>query len=937
MDVHVLHELERIGWPFEWASESNVKCRCPFHDDASPSCSIEIKQQVFRCHAGGCGMKGDFVTFLAGALRVERSTVVVDLAKRYGHTDDKPLDPGQIERWHSDIWSATPLLAALYERALTDEDIRTHRLGCDGERVTIPIKNEAGVFVNVRKYLPGAPGKDKMRNMRSRGRPRPFPVDQLKYDELVLVGGECKAIVAARLLNPHNIGAFTIAAGEGSWDPAVLSVLKGKSKLWVLMDVDEGGRRASIKYCRMLHRVVGWISDVILPLDVETHPHGDVNDFVALGGDLYDVVQAGVEFTPPSDDRMLEDVDPINVTLVEAVDASSASRRVNVRAVVAAIDTSPYVVPSRVLVECTRDQAVCALCPVFSGGDEYDVHPESPAILEMAAHARSAQDPALRATIGIPIVCKVVQFRALTYHNVEECRVSPQLEITSRVADRVLQPAMIVSSGVELNESYDLIGRMWPHPATQQSTLLFSKVARAQDALSSYHVNGCSQLLKFRPSEWSVEAVREKLLHIYADLETNVTRIWQRRELHLAVDLAYHSPLFVDFDGKRVKGWTEVLCVGDTAQGKSETARCLMDHYGLGEWVECKNATVAGLLGGVQQMGGGRFFVTWGVIPTNDRRLVILEELKGASPEVISKLTDMRSSGVATLPKIEKRKTHARTRLFVTSNPRSDVAVSAYNFGVEAIMELVGAPEDVRRFDLCLVLASDEVDHTVINARVADRPVVTHAYDAASCRELILWAWTAESATYDDDAARLVLESASALSDEFTDQVPLLDHGSARYKLARLAAALAGRTFSSSDDNTHVRVRRCHVEFIVELIRKLYSSRSCGYADFTEAVRATTDLQGEDEIVERIHSLSFPVDFVTQMLHASRVDAQDIQDWCAYDRVAAQQLVSFLVRRRALTREDRGYRKTSPFVTLLKRVRDAGTLENRPDYIREEF
>ena len=72
----------------------------------------------------------------------------------------------------------------------------------------------------------------------------------------------------------------------------------------------------------------------------------------------------------------------------------------------------------------------------------------------------------------------------------------------------------------------------------------------------------------------------------------------------------------------------------------------LMDHYKLGARHECKNATSAGLLGGLQQLGS-RWFVSWGIIPMHDKRLVVLEEIKGTPIEVLAKLTDMRSSGIA--------------------------------------------------------------------------------------------------------------------------------------------------------------------------------------------------------------------------------------------------------------------------------------------------
>ena len=235
--------------------------------------------------------------------------------------------------------------------------------------------------------------------------------------------------------------------------------------------------------------------------------------------------------------------------------------------------------------------------------------------------------------------------------------------------------------------------------------------------------------------------------------------------------------------------------------------------------MECKNATVAGLLGGLQQMGN-RWFVTWGVIPTHDKRLVVLEELKGTSVEVISKLTDMRSSGVAEIPKIEKRRTHARTRLIALSNPRSDRPLSSYNFGIESIKELIGGLEDVRRFDFALLVSNTEIDAATLNKLQQYRPAGNQIFDAESCRRLILWAWTREPSQiqYGSGAYEQILSEATRLCSIFTESIPLVDRGSMRLKLARLSASLACRTFSCDDTLENVIIRECHVEYISKLL-----------------------------------------------------------------------------------------------------------------------
>lgn len=931
--INVLAELERNGIEYDWASSEEVKCICPFHDDSSPSCFINVEKQAFKCQASGCSKAGDIITLLSRFLKTTRAVVNADLSKRYSLSTDRTIDANLIERYHARLWKAELLLSQLHKRGLTDDDIRKYRLGEHQGRITIPIKNKVGQYVNIRSYLPGAPGTDKMRNLKGRAATlRLYPYEQLAFKKIVITGGEVKAIGGASRLNEYGYGVVTVVGGEGAWDTRFNDEFIGR-EVWVVMDIDDGGRKASDLICKYLYRSAARLHDVLLPLDIEQHPKGDLNDYIAAHNDLHKILNECKPWKPSLRPQVIDDK-PKLVELAQAIHADQAGTRIKITAVASTLDTAPYIIPKLVDVKCSRDQQECAVCPVWIEKDDtsYPIHPESPVILEMVAQRKSAQHYALQEDLGIPMTCKVCTFEAKEYFNVEDARISPRLEISNRTNERVMLPAICIGDGLELNETYELVGRMYPHPMTQQSTLLISKYKASQDALSSYTCKDPESLEIFQPEAWTIESLSAKLDNISEDLEANVTGIYERQNIQLFIDLAYHSPLFIEFEGRKVKGWVEVLIIGDSSQGKSETALNLQSHYGLGEKVECKNASVAGLLGGLQQLGS-RWFITWGVIPTHDKRLVILEELKGASTDVIAKLTDMRSSGIAEIPKIEKRRTYARTRLVALSNARSDLAMNRYNFGIEAIKELIGGLEDVRRFDACLIVAEGEVDAKKINMLQSDKPSCEHKYTSSLCRKLILWAWTRDKVMFDDTAIQRILEASTALCSEFTETIPIVDKGSMRYKLARLSAALAARTFSTSSDYESIVVRTCHIDYVERLLRSVYSSKSFGYKDYTEAIHSTNTLVNEDLIIKHINDSPFPSDLIKHLLHTNKIELQDIQDWCAWDRQSAQGMLSLLVRKHALLREGRSYRKTSPFIALLKDLE--GKEVKRPDFIEE--
>lgn len=935
--IHVLAELEHMGIPVKFGNTEEVLVKCPYkvrHEDKNPSCSINLTKRLFKCHS--CQADGDFITFMATAMDEPRRLVVEHLTQRYGGSKTSGIDRSLIEKYHQDLFDAPPLLQELYVRGITDEAIRKYRLGRLQSRIIVPIFDEHGECINLRKYLPGAPAREKFKGLAKRGAATLYPIDQLKFDKLIVCGGELKAVAAAIRLNEFGIGAITSTGGEGSWSPTFNEKIAEK-EIIICLDIDDAGQLATEALCARLFNHVPILKTLTLPLERSQYPKGDLSDYFGqegkTGADFVVLLETAVPWAPTKKETT-KSGETISVAFQDIVKPEHTTRRLKVDASVAAMVTTPYTVPSEVRCQCNRDQEFCGKCPVFYGKQNDDstvdlaIAPDDIAILSMVATNSKNQRDAVRRGLGIP-PCKPVQFTPLTYHTVEEVMLIPKMDIAARHTEMAIQPAYCVGHGLELNEAYELRGKPVPHPKSQQIVYLCDERKALQDSLYD-HTTNVKGLNIFQPREWTVDGISDKLDALYYDFASNVTRIFRRSDLHLAVDLGYHSPLLLSFDGRVTKGWSEILILGDSSQGKSEVSRSLMEHYGLGTKVDCKNATIAGLIGGAQKISE-RWMITWGIIPNNDRRLVILEELKGASTEVIGKLTEMRSSGIAELPKIEKRRTHARTRLVCISNPRRDVPIDSYSFGIEAIRELIGSLEDIRRFDLCLLVSSKQVDAGEIISLSANRPLVSHTHSPELCRSLILWAWTrtSDQVKFEPAALEAATLGATKLANKFSEAVPIIDRGSTRHKLARLAAALAARTFSVESDT--LIVRACHVDFIVQFLDRVYSDPICGYEEFSTAVKMQSEILDEGSVRKKILAAPHPQDFITQLFHAESIEFRDIRDWCAWDVETTLEFISFMVRKHALLRDGRAYRKNSRLNTLLKEMRKEGV--ERPAHI----
>lgn len=952
MQYVVTDVLDFYGVNYNNADNNILTVICPFHDDNNPSGKINLTTGQYTCWP--CNRHTTVLVYIAkkhnkDILTVYREVAALDSTPSKHYIED----PSNIETWHTRLWDFPELLKALHDRCVSDTAIAKYRLGAfkpgdDVAEIRIPLRDKRGNCIGVKSYRPGAKEKKyfwpRVNSYIKNKELVPhllFPPEQLAYHTMVICGGELKAIAAADVLNQYDIGCISGTGSESVlFTPGQLAAFTGKI-VYVLYDVDQTGIIKAEQLCRTLRAYTSDIYLVKLPLDPDIHPHGDVNDFLATGGNLYDLIKSTPQWVnvPPSFDKLSgidANEEPINISLDKAVAASMAKRKVKVQVVISSMDNSPYSIPKDIQISCDRNHSYCSVCMVHqaftNNTEEVKLSCERVEIMEMIGKELNKQEAILKKAFGVPQRCTYVTFVPQTFYHVEDVRVSQHLDITSRTNERSMQAAYCIGeTRLELNEEYSITGRMYPHPATQQATLLITGVEPMQDALSTYVPANLEALKVFQPKEWTEESISAKLDEIYADLSHNVTRIYGRQDLHLLYDLAYHSVLLLP---NNLKGWVEVLVVGDSAQGKTLCADRLIEHYGLGERVVCKGATVAGLLGGVQPYGK-RWFVTWGKIPTHDRRILFLDEVKGTNTEVIAGLTDMRSKGIAEITKIEKRRANARTRLVMISNPRSERVIREYNTGIDAIKELIGSPEDIRRFDAIMVVAQKEVPDNIIHAR--ERPTYEHVYTSSLCRDLILFGWTVPAVEIEDEY--YINDVAQRLISTYVEDIPIVDTNTMREKLLRLSAALAVRTFSVKDQST-VLVRNCHLDYLYTFLSRIYSNPAFGYLEYSKKKLAMEAVIEPEAVKYRLlNKVPFPGAFIHELLTLDEFDTYTFQDILGWDVANARDLLAFLNRHHCLKRNKKMYRKSTSFSRLLisleELLKENG--EDRPSFIPEEF
>lgn len=934
-NVHeVLDKLE-----IEYHSNGKfARILCPFHDDHDPSGTINVEQQTFKCQA--CGASASLLGLVATKLNVKEAALRQSLEK-FGLLEANSVLPASlIAAWHADLMcDATKLQFLTKKKGLSEEVLKRHNIGFSEDRYTIPVYDANGVIINVRKYSAENKTHKVTNHLKKSGAAtRLYPRMHDYPDTVIITEGEFKALLLIEL----GFFAVTSTGGARDW-PKDSNHLFENRHVAIIYDIDKDGRRSAKQLANVLFTLAKSVRVVEIPLDEAEFPTGDITDWVvekhATADDIKTLINNTEPFRPQTLDASIgieeDDSSIIDLHLARTSEGKYNGKLIRASVTVSAKDTAPYLVPKRLKVTCTRDSEHCSFCPILRNQEdspEYDLNLTRATALTMIDVAGDKKPVVLRAALQIPQKCKSHVITELATENIEEVRIIPTLDHDSVEDDQVVRRAYYVGHGIRTNAAYDIVGRVVPEHKTQHATILIKDAKPKADNLEAFELKDPTIIEKFKPEEWTLESLTAKLDSIYEDLERNVTRIYMRRDLHIFIDLIYHSVLYASFQGRVVKAWAEGIICGDTGQGKSETIRWLMKHYGLGVKLDAKGASVAGLLGGVQETSK-RWFVTWGSIPLNDRRLIALEELQGMSIEVMKALTETRSSGKVIITKIVTANTQARTRILAVGNPRTTRTISEYNFGAEAVKELAGTGEDLRRFDMGMVVASGEVPNDIVNKE--RKPPGNIIYDSESCQQLVLFAWsrTSEQIIMEPGTEKEILDAATEMGKKYSSNIPLVEPADQRHKIFRLAIAIAVRSGSIEEDC--VVVRKCHVQYVKLFLYRIYDTDAMGYKQYSAAINRTKDLTNPEEVRKVVKSLPHTNDIIAAFLETDKFDIFALQDWFEWDKEPTRTIVSKLMRLGALKRARASYIKTAGFIALLREMAVEDHSKELPDGLKQ--
>lgn len=900
---------------------SKIIAFCPFHPDKkTPNLTISEDRTMFKCFR--CGEGGSAYDFLKRTDNLPEKKATT----KPGRPPAKPTENDVILN-HGRLLESSKMMAYLLEkRGWKKETILKHKLGLTPyDSITIPIRDFDSNLINIRVYnILKTEGSPKFRGW-AKGYGKKvdfFPATTIKDGIIYLFESTPDCILAGQL--GFNAGTFTGGVENVKFEH--LNVLEGKDIIFV-GDIDDAGRKFASKVTRCLAKICTSVKNIYLPI---TEPaNGDFTDFIlghsggtsgALAEFKHLVHKTPRIEVPVAERAKIAKMEPKLMLLEEACLAKNVGFKQQVQAMVAGKDMEPYLVPRKVLITCTSPESDATRCKICGLNDkdniEITLSAYDPEILEVVGQSQDKVRGMFRRLADVHTRCTSWDIDILSSQNVENLILIPEIDYDSDLGrPYVSRTAYIVNKSIEANKAFNFVGWTAPDPNTHHVVHIMEKAEPTASDIDTFELSTEMKIKLAVFQAITFEDMKEKLNDIYADYEDHVTHIWGRRDILLLAELAYHSAIHFVFEGRRLRrGWVEVLIIGDTRTGKSETIETLRNHFHAGEMISAENLSFAGLVGGVNIIGS-RKYITWGKLPLNDGRLVIIDEFSGMEQDQIERLSGVRSSGVAEITKIQTERTMARCRLIIISNPRR-LTIGAFSPGVVAIKDLIGKVEDIARFDIAITCASNEVKPEEINKR--RKPRGPHVFTKELCSNRLRWVWSrGDKIKFTDEAIDLILDLANDMAKKYHPAIPLVEPSEVRIKIARLSVSVAGM-FCSTEDWEHVIVTHEHVKVAHTALINAFNKPSMRYNEFSEHRFKDATLEEPYNIKLRLKKLGLGT--ITDMLDRGNIQLQDLEDWVG-DRKEAKSLSSYLVQSRCMKKPYSYYVKTPAFNDLLREIK----------------
>ena len=874
------------------SGEAFVCCPFPHYDEegneyyeTNPSAHINVEKSVFHCKVCDAGMSE--AVFLSKLQGISYKDALVFLGQ---------IDESEFDEWHQyrenfkNSMFVKNMVAELGFLDIADE----LQLGYEGEGVSFPVF-VYGELLDVRTYTPNRVPKVKSRKG-AKSLILPFDLWISDNRPTLLCAGE-KDMAIARA---YGYNAITFTGGEQAFPKLFKASFKNRD-IYIVYDNDPAGHSGSRKVATLLKEAGANPHVVTGHYEVCTEKGEDIHDFFKkYGKTKEDLDKILAETKPFSNEDYEEERKKIlpYVNILEAMEGKYHDVKVATPVNVISMYEETFRVPEYVEFEkISSDEGLLQEGEIKEWVlDETNI---KDILLLMDSNLKEKDVKAnLKILAGLGKEKGVAQ-RIMSRVPVFKAVVTDTNEGQGVVADDSVSTSefLVYSVGKKLHagKKYIIEYKTVTHPLKGQQVVGIVLDARETDsAIEKFRVNESviDSLKSFQLQEG--QTVKEKMNELY-ERSKGIIGVEARKDIYFATDLFFHTPLEFKFGNRTERAYLDAMIIGDPRTGKSQSAEKLSELYELGTTTSLKTATIGGLIGGSDQSGGG-WKTKLGLLPRNHKGAVVMEEFSGGGQQIIKKLTEIRSSNRVRITRVNGNlDVPAMVRMLSISNPMASVdgrtiPLAQYPNGIQVLLDLIGASEDIARYDFFLLVDEPKEYTSPLDAYSLE------PFSKESYMNRIRWVWsrTVDQVVLPREIMEYIVEKANTLNQEFNTHIKLFG-AEAWKKLARVAIAVAGMLVSTDENFEHLIVKKEHVDWAYTFFIRLYDNPIFNLRQYVEVQRRYN--QCDDTAIKAVQDLyNSHATMLLELNMSAMMSARQLQAVSGLEQKDYTRVVNQLVR-----------------------------------------
>ena len=913
--------------------ETAVCCPFPHHTESgieyyetNPSAHINLDKGLFHCKVCDTGLSE--IAFISKVLGTSYESAS-KIAKMFTTKEDK-YTWNKNYQISEDIKSKC-LSLGISETVVDELDIKTEF----GDEIAFPVFMY-GKLVDVRSYRPhDRANKIKSRAGTTSGLIIPFDIWRYtpKNKWTILCAGE-KDMAVTR---SQGFNAITLTGGEKAL-PKITTAFKDR-KIAICYDNDEAGISGAHALASELMKYASEVK-VVTNFHEVCKEHGeDLTDYFTkynkTKADLIDCINSTPLYTIEEAREEQQKRRPL-ISLLEASKPQYINRIVQSNVQVVATYEKAMPVPTTIYAKKINCVGEAKYNQMLVGEERtWELSENTCQDVLKLIDNNFTEDQIrenIRSILGISKYERDVRVEKPTKDTVYQCNVTDLFEATSKDIATIEFTAYVLKKRLESGKKYLITYKLVPHPYKgQQLVMIIIDVEEACDSVTNFRVTDevKKNLDLFRNLEGSVKERLDKL----AEMAKAYIGYDGYNNLIQAIDLSYHTVLEYNFGTfKNVRGYLDTLIVAESRLGKSSTAEAFQKLYKLGAFTSLagNSATIPGIIGGSTKVNGN-YQTRAGLIPMNHRGLVIFEELAKCNSNLVRELTDIRSSNQVRIARVSGTLTlPALVRMITLTNVKNTghkiKPINSYPNGVDILVELIGSPEDIARYDIMLVLG--EQGNKVIDPFW--EPIEPFEPEAYQTRIRWVWSRTADQVVIDQEVGRYVLEKCNELNKEYDSHIKIFGT-EAWKKVSRLAIAIAGYLVSTDSSYERIIVTKEHVDAAVQFLIDCYDNSTFKLKEYVAMERMYNEID-EDGITLLQELYNTNPSILLQLERINRTNKQNIMAATGLESNDYNKFMQRLTQGLFITYEGYDIIPTQRFRLGMSKINRAGKIHKIGEY-----